>query len=585
MGRFCNRGVSQNSQPAPAAAVLLKEESMPNTYDRSHARMAIQGLMPKPALGEAALFKRAQSFSWGENMERLDLASTDSVKTVGTQVERSVQHVPGLVFPNGPTSRNIVVSRTVETQQLESQSYLIDSVSKKDGHLPISIGSQDRVILDLDAIRRDLSVDLSKERNSGGKLVLITGGDGVETKAVFDAASGTARIQVGARSVSIKGLSSGEDLLLSRSKGHLSRGEVMDIEAGANQTKAREVSKPKEERSPASNTDTAKPPQLSRDEQAVKDLESELECQRESMKHAEAELAKKDALIKEQATKLDSLEAKVVQLTKAVEALAKAKEAAEPAKEPKPSSSAPAQPEKPAQSKTTEPPKQEPPPQAKMENATAPKPMVPDRAKAVAALREQGFVSEDPNYPGFLYKPVEVSGKPSTFLYQHAESGERFSMQKGNGSAYRICRQKAKDGDFSDVVQIRDKLGTGDIIMSKGEFDSKGVWHPYDMQYMTAVKGFTKVDATPAVPMHFYVTLRDTMDHKYYPKSGTFVLETHDQKREKIVQVHASTPNAKQREELWNASYFRQPAYFDFTREKYRSNFLLWESGMHADEQ
>jgi hypothetical protein len=85
--------------------------------------------------------------------------------------------------------------------------------------------------------------------------------------------------------------------------------------------------------------------------------------------------------------------------------------------------------------------------------------------------------------------------------------------------------------------------------------------------------------------MHFYVTLRDTMDHKYYPKSGTFVLETHDQKREKIVQVHASTPNAKQREELWNASYFRQPAYFDFTREKYRSNFLLWESGMHADEQ
>lgn len=572
MGRFCNRGASQNSQPAPAAAVLLKEESMPDTYDKSHARMAIQGLMPKPALGEAALFKRAQSFSWGDNVERLDLAATDSVKSMGTQVERSVEHKPGLIFRNGPMSRNVVVSRTVETQQLESQSCLIDSVSKKDGHLPISIGSQDRVILDLDAIGRDLSVDLSKERNSGGKLVLITGGDGVEAKAVFDAASGTAKIQVGARSVSIKGLSSGEDLLLARSKGHLSRGEVMDIEAGANQTKARELSKPKEERSSASNTDTAKPPQLSRDEQAVKDLESELECQRESMKHAEAELAKKDALIKEQASKLDSLEAKVAQLTKAVEALAKQKEAAEPAKEPKLGSSAQAQPEKPAQ--------------PKMENATAPKPMVPDRAKAVAALRERGFVSEDPNYPGFLYKPVEVSGKPSTFLYQHAESGETFSMQKGNGSAYMICRQKAKDGDFSDVVQIRDKLGTGDIIMSKGEFDAKGVWHPYDMQYMTAVKGFTKVDATPGDPLHFYVTLHDTVDHKYYPKSGTFVLQSYDQKREKMVQVHASTPDAKKRDELWNASYFfRQPTYFDYTLEKYRPNYLLWDSGKQPDEQ
>jgi len=609
MGKFCHRGVSQNNDAA-ASVVLLKEEKMTDTYDKSHARALVQGLMQKPAMGEAALFKRAQSFSWGEDLARLDLASTDSTKTVGTHVEQSVQHVRGLIFKNGPTSRNIVVSRAVETQQLESQSYLIDSVSKKDGHLPISVGSQDRVILDLDSIGRDLSVDLSKERDSQGKLVLITGGDGVEPKTVFDPSTGTAYVQVGARRVTVQGLTAADDLLLTRSKGHLSRGDVIDAEVGAAQTRAREASKPVQAR--AEEAETRRPPEM-RDsnadparEQAVKALESEVECQREAMKHAEAEIAQRESVIKEQAAKLQSLDSKVAELQKMVEALAKQK-GADPApkdekastapvprvdKVPMPKSGEPSQQDlttrpkaegvKPVQKSGSSAPEKPASTETKLKEALKPAP--DGLQQRMTALKEQGFVNEDPNYPGFLYKSVQHAGQPDSFVYQNPKSGETFSMRKGNGSAYVISRRNGAGEGEGEVVQIRDNLGNGDIIMSKGEFDGKGVWHSFDSQYMAA-KGYTKVDASKNEPELFVANVGKTLDHKYYPRSGTFVLETTDEKHEEVLQVHASTPDGKKREELWNKSYWRQPAIFDSKLGKYRPNYVLFEHGKQADEQ
>jgi hypothetical protein len=231
----------------------LAEAGMEGVYSKDAARVAISAgalkITGNPASGEAAAFRRATSaiLHTGSGASTVDLASSDNVVSAGLEQRQQVVHVPVNCGWGRVGYQQQIVTTMVETQQVQSQSVIINRIPDSMGRLHLTLGSQDRAFVDLASIQTDCVISLDKKPGSAGKAVLILGDGRTIESLSFDRTKGTAVLKVGGQEVSITGISSPEDLLVATSVLDARQGVLADIGAVSSAVMGRGIGAPQAE--------------------------------------------------------------------------------------------------------------------------------------------------------------------------------------------------------------------------------------------------------------------------------------------------------------------------------------------------
>jgi len=611
MGKLCQKrsshGTGQARQEA-AMTEMLQEEQVPDTYARGSVKDLVNQASASVHSGEAKLYSRSKGLAVDDDTRTVDLAATDDTVVVGNRTVTTIQRVRG---PLGLRSRNVLSQSQVEVHQAQSQSAKL--VDLKGGEKPytLRIGSQDRVQIAIDQLTESGSFAIEKRAGSGAKVQVIGSDDAAGADVSYDSDKKTCTMRVGGKTLTFTGVDKAEDLIFATSSSAAGAGKFSDVGRLAQITEARG----KKSESGGAEPGAAPTPPSPGVDAKVKELEAKLKEKDELIARQAKQLEQKDkeiAALKDaqagQAKQISDLQDAVKQLQEAM----KPKEGAKPAvPEVKPDASKPKVEVKPIVPEAPKPAVPEVKPDASKPKVEvkpmvpeAPKPAVPEvkpaapqpgieeRESRVVALKSRGFVNEDPNYPGFLFKSIKDTGH---YYYKHPESKEEFVMQPGNEGAYKVFLASEGGQVMGRVVQIRAKgadgnPGTGDLVMAKGEFDASGKWIDYSPAVL-AGRGFTESSAeefkTHGCP-NWTRDLGGGAYLRYIGSSGTFVRETWKENGDNTLSlqtVHASTPDGKQRRLLWDATrYFQPAAYEKAPYFKYRMQGYVSQNWYQEDE-
>lgn len=456
MGNRCSSRENNRCgmQAVPACGPILSEHAMSESYSKNETRQAIARTTSvdsifselSSARGEAALFARATAERM-QNTREVDVASTDLLRPEIHQETHTEW------CGRGRRGGWYNITRHVEQKRYESQSVVIsEDVASS---CKVKVGSQDRVYLNVDAMRGDKTIDLVKSKNalSNGKLVLILDGKQL-TSATFQDGVATLRFANG-QAVTVKGIREGSDVLVAADASGAKAGKFVDVELLAEKMPHR----PYEEEYNPPVTPQMMPNVLGTEERGLVDKDVDPFARPSPSVPLENEVRELKTTLEEKDQAISSLQEEVKKMRKELGEL-KSKANSEPPKVEKRAETSGSSSEASAE-------------QTKANN-----------------LRLIGFTGQDENYPGFLVRTTPgaagvFSTDPSVYEFIHPKTGEEFVMRKGNGDCYRVFRRVGGE-EHTEAVQIRDGSGNGRLVMAKGEFDSSGHWKPYDDTFMKA---------------------------------------------------------------------------------------------------